>query len=186
MRQSARRFKEHNIDVHGMFVFGLDSDTHEAIDGTIRFAKDNGILSSQFIILTPFPGTPVYEDLKAQGRLTESDWSLYDGHHVVFKPKNLTLLDLQRAQMKGHAQFYSLVRTLKQLLSGYFIGAAVYFYARHVIRKWMRGNRGYLKALKQVGRNLSFQPDSGFKRVTDDIGRQMASAATAVGLVSSL
>ena len=185
MRQSVRRFADHAIDIHGMFVLGLDCDTREAIAGTIRFAKKNDILSSQFIILTPFPGTPVYEDMKAQGRLTNSDWSLYDGHHVVFQPKNLTLWDLQKAQMKGHSQFYSVLRTLKQFLSGYFIGAALYVYARHVIRKWMRGNRGYLKALKQIGRKRNIQPDSGFARVADDVGRKIAAAATAAGMLSS-
>ncbi len=181
MRKCVRRFNDHDIDIHGMFVLGMDSDTSETITGTISFAKRNGILSSQFILLTPFPGTPVYEGMKTQGRLTASDWSLYDGHHVVFKPKNMTLLELQRAQMTGHAQFYSLLRTFKQFLSGYLIGVAVYIYARHVNRKWRRGNRGYLKALKRLGGKLELPSDWNFIQAPDDIDRQIASAATTAG-----
>lgn len=179
MRRGIQGFNAHHIDIHGMFVFGLDSDTPAALSETIRFAKKTGILSSQFIILTPFPGTPVYEDLKEQGRLTESDWSLFDGHHVVFTPKNLTQRGLQRAQMLGHAQFYSIGRTLKLLLSGSMIGTALYLYARKVNREWLHGNRVYLKALRLAERAKGFQLSFCIKWDYAEIRLQVEAASMA-------
>ena len=44
----------------------------------------------RFTINTPFPGTPFYEQMKKENRIIENDWSKYDLHHVVIKPKNMS------------------------------------------------------------------------------------------------
>ena len=180
MKRAASKFNEFGIEVHGMFVFGFDSDTKETLNETIRFAIRSGILSAQFLILTPLPGTPLTEELIADDRITVSDWSHYDAHHVVFKPNNLSTWELQYMQMKGHALFYSRRRALKQLMRGYLAGSAIYLYARRMHREWKRGNRYYLKALKLAerarGMNISFD----FNSDLSEIGRQVQLAAYAL------
>ena len=97
---SIRRFHQHGIRVHGMFVFGSDFDTVQTIRDTVDFALKARVDSVQFLTLTPLPGTPL---LKAGsgGRLLTRDWELYDGHHAVFQPALMTPEQLQEETVKA-------------------------------------------------------------------------------------
>ncbi len=148
MKRSVQRFKEHGLDIHGMFVFGFDSDTLSTVDATIRFALDSGICSAQFLILTPLPGTPLYAELEREGRLLDSEWANFDTHHVVFRPRLLSPWDLQMAQIRAHSAFYSLTRTLRNFVSLRFASGALYLYAMRLNLNWQKTNGHYLKALE--------------------------------------
>ncbi|MDY6827510.1 MAG: radical SAM protein [Bacillota bacterium] len=102
------RFHAHGIRIHGMFVFGGDGDTADTIRETTNYALKAHIDSIQFMILTPLPGTPFYKKLEEEGRILTGDWSLYDGHHAVYKPVLLSALDLQLETIKAMKKFYSL------------------------------------------------------------------------------
>ncbi len=84
------------ISVQGCFVFGLDHDTPDVFEATSQFAIDAGIDLPRFSVLTPFPGTPLYRRLEAQGRIFSRDWELYDGQHVVFHPQQMSIDELAR------------------------------------------------------------------------------------------
>ncbi len=107
IEEAIRRFHDHGIRIHGMFVFGADTDTVETIRQTANFAEQNKIDSIQFMILTPFPNTPFYNKLEAEGRILTRDWSLYDGHHTVFQPALLAPEELQLETVKAMKRFYS-------------------------------------------------------------------------------
>ena len=66
----------------------------------------------QLNILTPLPGTPLYEEMEGSGRITDSDWSHYDYRHVVFRPARMTAEELQAGADWVYAQFYRLDRIL--------------------------------------------------------------------------
>ncbi len=83
------------IALQGCFVFGFDGDGPEVFAETARFAVEIGIDLPRFAIATPFPGTPLYERLAAEGRLLTRDWSLYDGQHAVFRPARMSARDLE-------------------------------------------------------------------------------------------
>ena len=95
------------ISVQGCFVFGLDHDTPEVFDDTIEFAIDAGIDLPRFAVLTPFPGTPLYQRLIAEGRILCHDWELYDGQHVVFAPRRMTVRELARGHERAWKSVYS-------------------------------------------------------------------------------
>jgi len=177
-----KKFKQFNIQIHGMFVLGFDSDDKATTRETIRFAKDSGILSAQFLILTPLPGTPLYDQLAQENRIAIRDWSHYDAHHVVHKPKNMSTFDLQFAQIKGHAMFYSRRRTLSKLLKGYVADSAIYLYARHANAQYKRANRIYLKALRLTRRARDFTINFDFEFDLSEIKRQVRRAAGALSL----
>lgn len=82
------------ISVQGCFVFGLDDDTPDVFKATAEFAIDAGIDLPRFSVLTPFPGTPLYKRLELEGRIISRDWEQYDGQHVVFQPKHMTVEQL--------------------------------------------------------------------------------------------
>jgi anaerobic magnesium-protoporphyrin IX monomethyl ester cyclase len=100
----------YGIKTHGMFVFGSDADTLETLRETTDFAIAHDIASVQFMLLTPLPGTRLTASLEAEGRIFTRNWSLYDGHHVVFWPKNMSPLELQDASIRAHHRFYRLRR----------------------------------------------------------------------------
>jgi len=98
--------RSYGIKTHGMFVFGSDADTRETLRETTDFAIAHDITSVQFMLLTPLPGTRQTAGLEAEGRIFTRNWSLYDGHHVVFWPKNMSPLELQDAAIQSHQRFY--------------------------------------------------------------------------------
>ncbi|MHB9150243.1 MAG: B12-binding domain-containing radical SAM protein [Thermoleophilia bacterium] len=100
----------YGIKTHGMFVLGSDSDTVVSIRETVDFAIDNHISSVQFLVLTPLPGTRQTAQLRAEGRIFTNNWTLFDGHHVVYWPRNMSPWELQRETLAAHRRFYSVRR----------------------------------------------------------------------------
>jgi radical SAM superfamily enzyme YgiQ (UPF0313 family) len=90
-----RDLHKRGISIQGCFVFGSDADTLETFDATADFVIKTRIDLPRFAILTPFPGTPLHMRLEREGRILSRDWEKYDGQHVVFQPKNMTVAQLQ-------------------------------------------------------------------------------------------
>jgi radical SAM superfamily enzyme YgiQ (UPF0313 family) len=95
------------ISIQGCFVFGHDHDTTKVFDETVQFAIDAAIDLPRFAILTPFPGTPLHQRLDRDGRILTEDWQLYDGQHVVFRPKQMTPRELQLGHEKAWRDVYA-------------------------------------------------------------------------------
>lgn len=88
------KLHDHRILVMGCFAFGSDEDGKDVFDRTSQLCLDSMIDLPRFSIITPFPGTPFYNELENEGRITERDWALYDVEHVVYKPKQMTKEEL--------------------------------------------------------------------------------------------
>jgi radical SAM superfamily enzyme YgiQ (UPF0313 family) len=101
------KLHDHNIDVFGNFIFGLDGDTNDVFERTVEFAIRAGIDFPVFEILAPYPATKVYESLKEQGRLLSEDWSRYTRSDVVFAPKNMTEKELIEGLFWSYRTAYS-------------------------------------------------------------------------------
>jgi radical SAM superfamily enzyme YgiQ (UPF0313 family) len=102
-----QRFHDHGIAINGTFVFGLDHDTSDVFGETAQFVIDTGIDLPRFAILTPFPGTALYERLDKEGRVLTKDWELYDGQHVVFQPAQMSVSALEQGNTVTWRQVYS-------------------------------------------------------------------------------
>lgn len=113
--QLVRDLHRHGISIQGCFVFGLDHDTPDAFDETARFAIDAAIDLPRFSILTPFPGTPLHNRLATQSRLLTRNWELYDGQHVVFQPKHMSVQELQEGHERTWRNVYSLGNIARRL-----------------------------------------------------------------------
>lgn len=148
IEDSIKLVKKHNINIHGMFVLGSDSDDIETIRNTAKFANKLDIESIQFMVLTPLPGTPVFEDLKNSGRLIHTDWSKYDAHHAVFEPKQMTAFELHVETLKAMARFYSWPAVLRNLWQFDFFYAVVGIYGIKSVKKALSGAKNYLEQLK--------------------------------------
>lgn len=117
IKDSIKVFHDNNINVHGMFIFGSDDDDKKVFQRTADFCNEEGINSTQFGILVPLPGTQVYRDFEAQGRLLHKMWNYYDALHTVFKPKNMTPLELQEGMIDAFKDFYSYTRAFNDALN---------------------------------------------------------------------
>ena len=75
----------------------------------------------QLSILTPLPGTPLFDEFEAAGRITDPDWSRYDFRHVVIAPAAMSPRDLQDGADWLYAQFYRLDRIASRTLRGLWL-----------------------------------------------------------------
>jgi radical SAM superfamily enzyme YgiQ (UPF0313 family) len=182
MEEGLSGFAESGIDVHGMFIFGFDTDTKKSLRETVTFAKRHTLDSVQFLVLTPMPGTPVYRDLEKDGRIIIKDWSFYDGHHVVFSPKLVSPYQLQTAQIKGHLRFYSVRELIRRLNRFDFFGVMLTAYAKRLSRSWVRENRIYLRAMKLIQSTEDYIVNIDLKRTTGDITKAVSEAIGRVAL----
>ncbi|WP_207302781.1 B12-binding domain-containing radical SAM protein [Olsenella sp. Marseille-P4559] len=98
--------RKHGIRVIASIVLGIDTDGPEDIERSYRFAKSIGAYQIQPAILTPFPGTPDYERLRAEGRIFANDWELFDMTNVTFHPKKMSPWRLQECFFEAADQFY--------------------------------------------------------------------------------
>jgi radical SAM superfamily enzyme YgiQ (UPF0313 family) len=145
--------RKHHIHIHGMFILGLDDDNWKTVKKTVRFAKKYRLNSGQFMIMTPLPGCELYYSLIKENRILFKDWSLYDAHHVVFKPINFSESRLQTAQIYCHKKFYSILERIKKLVKGDLNSFFINLYARHLNRIWKKKNKPFLKVLKLLKSN---------------------------------
>lgn len=136
-----RSFHRKKIKVHGMFVLGSDEDRVHTIWETLAFAIKQKIDTIQMMILTPFPGTKVYDELAGQERIFSRDWSLYDGQHVVFKPKLLSAKQLQMNVLRAYVKFYSLRKSVSLLMKMHFRNALLRFMGYRIVKQWLGHNR---------------------------------------------
>jgi radical SAM superfamily enzyme YgiQ (UPF0313 family) len=143
--EAARVLRRHRIGIHGMFVLGFDEDDWRTARKTVRFAKKARLSTTQFLILTPLPGSEFYRKMEAEHRLLLHDWALYDAHHVVFEPARIALPDLQKAQIFCHRKFYSLKQMAAKILAGQWLSVGIAHYARKLNRMWKRRNRTFLR-----------------------------------------
>lgn len=92
---TVRRLHYHGIGVIGSFIVGLDGDDVSVFDRIKEFVFRAKIDLVQVSILTPLPGTVLFQQLQKEGRIIERDWAKYTGNHVVFRPRLLTIEQLQ-------------------------------------------------------------------------------------------
>jgi radical SAM superfamily enzyme YgiQ (UPF0313 family) len=88
--EAVRAIRSHGIDVSTEMIVGFDGDDDTVFERTLRFIVDNEISLPRVHILTPVPGTPLYQELEREGRILHRDFSLYTGGRAVFRPRHLT------------------------------------------------------------------------------------------------
>ncbi len=104
------------IGVIAGIIVGLDHDDPPVFERTLRFLQEARVDAVQVNILTPLPGTPLFAQLDAEGRVLDRDWSRYDFRHVVIQPARMTREQLQAGADWLYAQYYRLDRVLVRAL----------------------------------------------------------------------
>jgi len=97
-----RMLHDNGIQVNGSFVLGFDHDRADVFARTAEWVEENRLECATFHILTPYPGTPLFQQMAAEGRLLHRDWELYDTAHAVFRPRHMSAEELEA----GYAWIY--------------------------------------------------------------------------------
>lgn len=109
--QALRAIKDRGILVYGAFVFGYDFDTPASFRQTIDFALEQKLFLATFNMLQPFPGTPLYAQLQAEGRLLYDRWWMdprYLWDKAAFRPMGMSAEELAEECRKARAHFTSI------------------------------------------------------------------------------
>ena len=127
-----RIFHEHGIQVNGSFVVGFDGDRKDTFTTLVQWIEANRMECATFHILTPYPGTPLFRQFEAEGRLLHRDWDKYDTAHVVFQPKQMTPEELLLGydwlyrRLFSHASIWRRKPAGLAALPAYFAGCYLY------------------------------------------------------------
>jgi radical SAM superfamily enzyme YgiQ (UPF0313 family) len=106
--RAIERIHSHGIAVQAGIVFGFDNDEPVIFGKTLDFLEAVGVQNATFNILTPFPGTRLYQRLAAEGRILTRDWSKYNGRaDVVFRPRRMSPEELLAGHEYANQRFYS-------------------------------------------------------------------------------
>ena len=97
----------YGIMVFGLFMFGFDGDDPSVFETTARFNIDADYDACAYSVLTPYPGTLTWYEMKRADRIVSYDWSKYDQANVVFRPMKMTGDELRLGQNAAYETFYA-------------------------------------------------------------------------------
>jgi radical SAM superfamily enzyme YgiQ (UPF0313 family) len=113
-KEQIRKIHDRGIGIEGSFIFGSDEEDSSVFRRVVDFCEETKIDAAVFAILTPYPGTRIYEQFLEEDRILSRDWDLYDMDHVVFRPKKMTVEQLQEGHDWANRRFYSYPSMLKR------------------------------------------------------------------------
>jgi len=113
--EAVKRFHDHGIGILASFILGYDLDTPDTFEKILNLCHRAKIDGALFPILTPYPGTPLRERLKKEGRILTDQWDLYDMEHVTFVPKGMSPETLQEGFEWLNSSFLSLSSMFRRL-----------------------------------------------------------------------
>ena len=143
-----KKIHDYGIGVSGAFVFGLDGDDPGVFDQTYEFVQKAKLESPYFSILTPYPGTRLYQRLLAEGRIIDRDWSNYNTNNVVYEPRGMTAERL----FDGYYQLQNAVHTLPAIVQRFWGTTSKANF-------WLPMNYGFRRSIRKLtARARAFRP----------------------------
>jgi len=113
--KAVKKIHDHGMMIDGTFVFGFDHDTLNIFEDTYNFVQNSEIDRFLSMILTPYPGTPLYSRLDKEGRILTKNWDKYNMEDVVFEPKNMTPEELYRESRELHDKIHTIRNSIPKI-----------------------------------------------------------------------
>ena len=107
-KTSMEAFHAYGISIQGCFIFGLENDRHDVFEHTVEAVNELKVDIPRYALNTPYPGTPLFRQLEAEGRLLHTHWTHYDTQHVVFQPRHMSPEELDEGFRRAYAQTFRL------------------------------------------------------------------------------
>ena len=112
--KAIQKVKDHGMMVTGFFMFGFDFDTIDTFEKTLEKIYQWGLDEVSFSIITPYPGTRLFERYDREGRIVCKDWSRYHEGRVNYKPTSLTEEQIINGIRKMALDYYSIPNIIKR------------------------------------------------------------------------
>ncbi len=110
------RLHRAGIAIQGCFIFGFDHDDPAVFDNTVEAVEELKIDIPRYALYTPYPRTPGFRKLRAQGRLLHTRWEHYDTQHVVIQPAKMSPTDLDRGFIRAYKRTFGLKAIARRTL----------------------------------------------------------------------
>jgi radical SAM superfamily enzyme YgiQ (UPF0313 family) len=114
---SIKKIHDYNLIIIGSFVFGFDTHTKDIFRQTDDFISKSDIDYPYPNILTPYPGSPLYDNFNKQGRILTKDWSKYNLKNVVFQPKNMTPEELYNNVEESFKNWFKISKIFERCIN---------------------------------------------------------------------
>jgi anaerobic magnesium-protoporphyrin IX monomethyl ester cyclase len=148
-KEAVKLLKRNDIFAHTMFIIGNRKDTHSSIARMRRFLNELDPDFVIFAILTPFPGSDIYEQARRHGWIQDTNWANYDMVHAIMPTETLTTKEVQEELYECYRSFYgSWSRRLRGILSGNEMKRRIF---------WYMARRGIIQQLKSYSRRTHCQ-----------------------------
>jgi radical SAM superfamily enzyme YgiQ (UPF0313 family) len=109
-REVVRAFHRHGMLVQGFFIFGFDNEDTRIFATAERHIRQMGLEDALLYILTPYPGTPIYEQLRKEGRLLVHERDKYGWANAVFEPARMSAEELEKGVQETYERLFRFFR----------------------------------------------------------------------------
>jgi radical SAM superfamily enzyme YgiQ (UPF0313 family)/anti-anti-sigma regulatory factor len=140
--EAIQRIHDQGIAINAGMILGMDHDDESVFERTLEFLEKAKIEYATFHILTPVPGTPLYRQMEADGRIIDRDWSKYNGGYTVFRPKLMSPEALEEGYYWTYQQFYSMRSIYNRVVEfnvETFYKLALNFAYKRMIKRFPKG-----------------------------------------------
>jgi hypothetical protein len=103
---AVRRLRDEGLEVYASFAVGHDEHDVSVFDRVLELCAAAGVDTAEFAILTPYPGTPLWDRLWSEDRILTRDWSRYNDANPVFRPARMTPDELRAGYLTLWREFY--------------------------------------------------------------------------------
>ena len=115
-KESFKKIYDAGIMPMASMIVGMEGEEPESIQRTLDFLLQSPVGTAYLFILTPAPGTPLFDRLDAEGRIFSKDWSLYNGENMVITHDTMTTEQVQEGFWRILREFYSVGHIIRRAL----------------------------------------------------------------------
>ncbi len=163
-RRAVRAFHDAGIAVQAGIIVGLDDDTPETIRLIPEAVQEIGVDLAFLNMVTPFPATPLRNELAAAGRLLDRPWPQHDAAHVTHRPARMTPHELERAYWAAYSDLHSPRRAARRLVGA----AATRRLPAFLLNGYADGLMSFENVLRPDGPHAGDAPAAGSPDLTKE------------------
>jgi radical SAM superfamily enzyme YgiQ (UPF0313 family) len=130
------KLRKYGIRIYATFVMGYDEDSISTVHEVLAFAKEQRFYLAAFNHITPFPGTPLFNRLLNEGRLTHKNWWMdetYQYGMLPFKPQKIDALQLEEECINARQKFFSVKSILRRSMDFHVNSRTLFMWAKFFI-----------------------------------------------------
>jgi radical SAM superfamily enzyme YgiQ (UPF0313 family) len=139
--EDIRRLRARGIQVIALIMVGLDGDTPETFGRTLQFLLDNKVSFLKLFTPCPYPGTPFYDELLAEGRILNGNWARYDYGSALVQPRHMSTHQMMAGFKYVYEGFFSIRGILKRFSPpprGQLLESLAYVVANLKVNRYLR------------------------------------------------